>query len=233
MRKILNALSKTAAELFYFELGKYPLRIVWSKRRFMYLWEILHRDTDELVRKVYETQKLSHNKGDWYLIMQNERAKYEISESDDEISKMSQNKFRKIVEKKIHQYALKHLNTMASKHSKSTKIAAEKFEKKAYFSDHRFSKEESQLLFALRTKMIDCKSNFRNQFDNVLTCRTCQEVNSVEDEDHLLSCKTLNTEEYDVQFSDVYCNLDKQYKVTKVFKRILRRRQIYLDTLMT
>ena len=128
---------------------------------------------------------------------------------------------------------MKYLNTMASKHSKSTKIAAEKFEKKAYFSDHRCSKEESQLLFALRTKMIDCKSNFRNQFDNVLTCRTCQEVNSVEDEDHLLSCKTLNTEEYDVQFSDVYCNLDKQYKVTKVFKRILRRRQIYLDTLMT
>ena len=76
--------------------------------------------------------------------------------------------------------------------------------------------------------MIDCKSNFRNQFDNVLTCRICQEVNSVEDEDHLLVCKTLKTEEYDVQFSDVYCNLDKQYKVTKEFKSILRRRQILL-----
>ena len=186
MRKILNAHSKTAAELFYFELGKYPLRIVWSKRRFMYLWEILHRDTDELVRKVYETQKLSHNKGDWYLIMQDERAKYEISESDDEISKMSQNKFRKIVEKKIHQHALKYLHGLASKHSKSTKIAAEKFEKKAYFNDRRFSKEDIQLLFALKTKMIDCKSNFSNQFENDLTCRTCQEVNSVEDEDHIL-----------------------------------------------
>ena len=139
MRKILNAHSKTAAELFYFELGKYPLRIVWSKRRFMYLWEILHRDTDELVRKVYETQKLSHNKGDWYLIMQDERAKYEISESDDEISKMSQNKFRKIVEKKIHQYALKHLNTMASKRSKSTKIGVENLKRRPFLVTIDFS----------------------------------------------------------------------------------------------
>ena len=122
---------------------------------------------------------------------------------------------------------------MASKHSKSTKIASEKFGKKAYFSDNRLSKEDIQLLFALRTKMIDCKSNFSNQFDNVLTCRFCQEVNTVENEDHLLLCKTLNTEEYDVQFSDVYCDLDKQYKVTKVFKKVLRRRKIYEETMMT
>ena len=46
--------------------------------------------------------------------------------------------------------------------------------------------------------MIDSKSNFSNQFDNELTCRTCQEVNSVEDEDHILICKTLNSEKYDV-----------------------------------
>ena len=81
--------------------------------------------------------------------------------------------------------------------------------------------------------MIDCKSNFSNQFDNVLTCRFCQEVNSVDNEDHLLLCKTLNTEEYDVQFSDVYCDLDKQYKVTQVFKKVLRRRKIYQETMMT
>ena len=71
LRKILNAHSKTAAESFYLELGKYPLRFVWSKRRLMFLWEILQRDTkEELISKIYYTQKLIANKGDWYVIIQ-------------------------------------------------------------------------------------------------------------------------------------------------------------------
>ena len=58
MRKVLNAHSKTATEAFFLELGKLPLRFVLSKRRLMYLWHIVHRDTDEIIWKIYEAQKL-------------------------------------------------------------------------------------------------------------------------------------------------------------------------------
>ena len=112
-RKILNAHSKTAAESFYFEIGKYPLSFTWAKRRFMYLWEILHRDKDELIRKVYEAQKLQYCKGDYFQIVKEERMKYDISESDDDIAKTSQDKFRKIVEKKVNQFAIKYLKGLA------------------------------------------------------------------------------------------------------------------------
>ena len=80
--------------------------------------------------------------------------------------------------------------------------------------------------------MIYCKSNFSNLFDNKLNFRTCQEVNSVEDEDHRLLCKTLNTENYDVKFSNVYCDIEKQYKVTQIFKIVLRKRNSYLDAMI-
>ena len=231
LRKILSAHSKTAAEAFYFELGKYPLRFVWAKRRFMYLWQILHRDTDELVRKVYETQKLKPCKGDWFTIMQNERSTYELEISDSEISKISEYKFRKIIQEKINKQAIKYLEGLASKHMKSTQIAAEGFGKKDYFNDNRFSKEDIQLLFALRTKMTDCKSNFSNQYGNNLTCRLCQELNSVEDEDHILRCKKLNTEDYNASFADVYENIDKQYVVTQIYKKVLRKRNLYLEAM--
>ena len=88
----------------------------------MYLWEILCRDTDELVQQIYETQKVNPDKGDWYLIIQQEKAKYGIDESVFEISKVSQYKFRKTVEKKIHLYTMKYLNSLANKHSKSTDL---------------------------------------------------------------------------------------------------------------
>ena len=51
----------------------------------MYLWHILHRDTDELTWKVYEAQKLKCTKGDWFEILMTERQKYGILESDKQI----------------------------------------------------------------------------------------------------------------------------------------------------
>ena len=79
--------------------------------------------------------------------------------------------------------------------------------------------------------MTDSKSNFSNLFDNDLTCRMCNEVNSVEDEEHILICKKLNTERYDATFADVYSDIEKQYKVTQVYKKVLRRRKIYLEAM--
>jgi hypothetical protein len=231
LRKILNAHSKTAAESFYFELGKYPLRFVWSKRRFMYLWHILHTDRDELIRKIYEMQKLDHNKGDWFESIQQDRSEFDIVETDQEILGMSQEKFRNLIEKKIQMGAIKYLKVLAAKHSKSVKLVTDKLEKKAYFTDRRFSKEDVQLLFALKTKMIDCKSNFSQQYDNNLVCRICKDINTVENEDHLLLCPSLNTENYDVRFSDVYADVDRQYKVTQVYKKVIRRRTIYLEAM--
>ena len=163
--------------------------------------------------------------------MQNERPKYELDISDSEISKISEYKFRKIIQEKISKQAINYLVGLANKHMKSTEIAAEGFGKKEYFNDRRFSKEDVQLLFALRTKMTDCKSNFSNQYGNNLICRMCQELNSVEDEDHILLCKTLNTEQYEVTFTDVYGNIDQQYRVTQIYKKVFRKRNLYFEAM--
>ena len=231
-RKIFNAHSKTPCETFFYETGKYPLRFIWAKRRLMYLWQILRRGEDELVSKVYKTQKLTHTRGDWYQIVKDDKVKYGIVESDEEISEMSQTKFKKMIENKLHESALKYLRDLANKHSKSTLISEEKFGKKAYLKDRRFSKEDCQLLFALKTKMIDCKSNFSHLYDeDDMSCRICKEENSYEDEDHLMVCKSLNTDLHDVTYSDVYGNVNKQHRVTQVFKKILRKRNILIETM--
>ena len=46
------------------------------------------------------------NKGDWVKIMQ-EGDKYNMLESDEDISKISQEKFRDIVKKKVNSFAVK------------------------------------------------------------------------------------------------------------------------------
>ena len=84
-------------------------------------------------------------------------------------------------------------------------------------------------MFALRTNMLDCKSNFQNQHEDDLSCRICKDSNVLEDEDHLLACKVLNDQKYSVQFDDVYKDVDKQYEVVQVFKKVMRKRKVYLE----
>ena len=230
LRKILNAHSKTATEAFFLELGKLPLRFVLSKRRLMYLWHIVHRDTDEIIWKIYETQKIKCNKGDWYELLQIERMENNIRQTDEEIASMSRDKFKNIVDSKVTSHAVYYLNELAEPHSKSDFIVDDKFERKSYFTDRRFTKEDVQLLFALRTRMTNCKVNFKKQFGNNLKCRICEDEESEENEDHVLNCTVVNgAETYDVQFTDVYGDADAQYKAVKVYKKVFRRRQIYLD----
>ena len=228
LRSILNAHSKTATEAFYLELGIYPLKYHLSKRRFMYLWHILHTDASELIRKVYDIQKSNPNKGDWVKMMEEEQGKYDLEISDTEISSMSRGKFENIVKKKIKTHAAQYLKNKGLNHSKSVEIASQKFQKKGYFSDRKMSRDDIQLLFKLRTKMLDCKTNFEGQFED-MSCRACKDINSVENEDHILYCSVLNTDNHEVRFSDVYGNTEIQYKALQVFKKILRKRKVYLE----
>ena len=78
MKKILNAHSMTAKEAFYLEAGLIPINIVLSKRRLLYLWNILHRDENELLQRVYLAQKVSKTKNDWSELVEKDKIDFEI-----------------------------------------------------------------------------------------------------------------------------------------------------------
>ena len=77
--------------------------------------------------------------------------------------------------------------------------------------------------------MTNCKSNFKQQYVNNLKCRICASEGSVEDEDHILICPALTDGQTDVQFTDVFGDIDSQLHAVKVYKKVLRKRQVYLD----
>ena len=81
-------------------------------------------------------------------ILQTERENLNIRLTDDEIEKMSREKYKTLVEKCIQSEGVKYLCGLAAPHSKSDFIVNDKLEKKAYFSDRRFSKEDVQILFS-------------------------------------------------------------------------------------
>ena len=91
------------------------------------------------------------------------------------------------------------------------------------FSDGRFNKFDIQLLFTLRTKMLNCNSNFHNQ---QYSMQNSQRDKHYQNEDHILKLFVLNDEVYQVTFSDVYGSIDEQYKAVQIFMKVLRRRLV-------
>ena len=80
--------------------------------------------------------------------------------------------------------------------------------------------------------MLDVKSNFKNLYENDLTCRTCEKLGSEENEDHILVCETLVSEidvqDIKVEFDFVYRNIEYQKLAVKAYKSVLRKRGILL-----
>ena len=88
----------------------------------MFLFHILSRKESELVRKVYEAQRLKPVLHDWYDMIKSEKEKYNINLSDHEIQCLSKNRFKKIVNEKVNQYALSKLISKAQNQFKCRQI---------------------------------------------------------------------------------------------------------------
>ena len=230
LRKTLKSHSKTPKEALYLETGLLPIRYLAMQRRLMYLHNILKKPKTELIRKVYETQKILPTKNDWFQQISEDKNKLGLSLSDEEIQTFSKDRFKTLVTKAVRNFALNILNQNASKNenSKSRNLIKVEFTREKYLEDKRFSKSESELLFALRTQMVPgIKSNFSSQYVNNLTCELCSA--HPDSQENLLTCaaltKNVNIPD-NVQYEDLFRSVEKQLAIVKVFKQLLREREI-------
>ena len=103
-----------------------------------------------------------------------------------------------------------------------------------YLKNIRFSISETQLLFQLRTRMFAVKSNFKNKYKVDQSCELCKINES--NQEHQLSCPVLikflpELSLTNVQYKDLFGNVDKQLKFIKVYSKIARQREIFLERL--
>ena len=88
-------------------------------RRIMYYWTILQKEDNELVRKVFETQRLLSNKNDWVLQLKSDLEECNITLTEKDIKSMKKEAFKSIVKKQIKNLSMNYLINLRSKHSKT------------------------------------------------------------------------------------------------------------------
>ena len=233
LRNILSAHSKVGIECMFFDVGKMPLRYHIIIRRQLYLWHLLHTEETELIVRVFNSQKLTPKRGDWIKLVEDDHAKLGLTLPYPRIAKTSHNMFKKLVEEKVKALALKDLNKLKEKHSKSEKFASSSLQVADYLKDPRLMKKQQQLLFRLRSRTLNVKCNFSNQYENVF-CSTCKLF--PETQAHLLQCpeivknmQNLVPKASEINENDIYGSLENQIKITRIFEEVLQIREKILE----
>ena len=211
--------------------GKLPIQFIIAKKRFMYLWEILSRNPSEIIYKVYKLQEMKPTIGDWFLMMKEERKKYAINITDEEIKSLSKHKFKTLVQKKIHRYAFDYLLSLGKSHSKSRKtiesLNSDQLETQQYLVTNQLTTPQRQLMYYIQSNSYDVKANYKKKYVHDMTCRSCKINDSYEDITHLTICRTLNDDKLSyANPEDIYSNLDKQIQFIKYFEKIDLKRKL-------
>ena len=228
LRKVLNAHSKTPKEAFYLEAGLIPFRFIIAKRRFMFLWNILKRDDQDMVKNSYKVQKLNPVKGDWTISIEQDKEYYGITHTDEELANMSQGQLKDYINRKVNIKALEYLNSTAISHSKSQRLTKSEVKSEDYLTSNKFSRSEAELLFALRTRMTKTKMNFKMLHGQDIFCTACKL--QPETQQHLLQCPILTQNisiPSDLEYEDLYKSTDYQQRIVRLFKEVLRQKEIF------
>ena len=127
--------------------------------------------------------------------------------------------------------AIKHLNEIAESHSNYKYLIKPNLKREDYFNDQSMSRSDVELLFSLRTHMIDVKKNFSSKYNNSIGCHLC--LVYVEDQKHLMNCEKLTLRvnvPVNVEYDDIFKSVEKQREVVHVYKELLRVCEIFLNT---
>ena len=195
LRKIFSAHSKTPLETLYLESGNVPIRFLLKARRLNFLWYILNEDRGSLIRSFFDAQRENPSERDWIQTVKQDLNDLEITLSMEEISKMSKLEFKELVKEAVRELAFKYLQQLRVSHRKAEDLVYENLNLQNYLlagSRTQMTIHERQFLFALRTRMVDVKANFKiGQRD--IRCRACSQAE--ESQEHILQCPELQEKE--------------------------------------
>ena len=170
IRQLLKAPKGTPKEVLYLELGIIPFRDIIIGRRLNFSHSILNENPHSLIYKFFEVQWKYRTRRDWVTLVQKDLEYLELQDlSLETIKNMKKIQFRSLVKQKIEEKTLEKLEKIKQTHSKVKILEHNELRMQKYLqpNSEKIRKEEAQLIFKLRSRMTNVKTNFKGKFDNL------------------------------------------------------------------
>ena len=119
------------------------------------------------------TQWYNPTKGDWTEIVKKDLEDFGIPCDFDDIKRKSNDAFKRIVNVKAKEYALRTLRTKQETHTKLDSLVYKEKKMQRYMLSDELKPKKKKLLFKSRTKMLDFGENYKGGRTHVM-CPLCK-----------------------------------------------------------
>lgn len=141
LQNFFNCPCTVPIEAYHIETSTLPLRYALLQRKFMFLWTILNKPDDELIKKVFLVQKEFSTSDSWVSTVESEIEEYDINLTFNDISKITKSRFKELVSQKIRVKAVMYVTSLQAQHSK-TKFLTHSNQMKPYLTSIALSLKE-------------------------------------------------------------------------------------------
>ena len=182
-----------------------------------------------LGKGLYTVQKQFPTKNDWILQIEEDLKMLDIDLSEKAIKKMKKHKFKKLIKKKLFEKSTEFLFNMKNKENRSKTKNLMSYKFQDYLQNNILTTKQKKLLFSLRTRSVDVKTNYKSIYTFNMQCRLCEK--DEDSERHYLKCDKisnkidpsidLNQAKYENIFSS---NIEEQINITRIFDQIFKIR---------
>jgi hypothetical protein len=107
LESLVSCHSKTPKELAHLELGTLKLRHILTQNRLLYHHHIITQNENETIRKIYEKQKTTPTKGDWFELLREDFKFMEQEMDDEKIKSITKEQYKKQVRQWVRKAAFK------------------------------------------------------------------------------------------------------------------------------
>ena len=167
------------------------------------------------------------SKDDWTVQVEKDLKEIHLNISMESIKVMSKEEFGKKVRIAVSKAAFKFLRAEKQKRSKVREVKHDNLEMQNYLTPTGLSLKQAKLIFQLRSRMLDVRTNFKNKYNDLL-CPVCKE--KPDTQQHVLECSALlqNTNfitDSTVLYSDIFdSDVQKLKSVTQLFDNLWKKR---------
>ena len=226
LRQVLKTSKGCPIVQMYLAVGQIPARFEIQKMRLLYLKYILHQDSDSLLSKFFFLQLELPTRGDWASTCVKDLNELKIEKSFEEIRKMTENEYRKLLKQKVSENAFNYL--MSKRGRKGSENVQIELGMEEYLlpTNNELSILEKQRLFSMKNRMTKIPANFPKE-NQEYNCN----CGSKEDMNHIYVCEILNCgNQPSIEYKKLYTGtISEQIKVFRKFEMNLAKREELLN----
>ena len=239
LRYICQSHEKTPLEFLFLETGAIPIDYIIASRRISFLHEILSRNDNELIKRVFIAQQAHPCPGDFITLVKEDFQKIGETYDQETLCTTPKTIFKRYLKQKIRDAVFSELSNIQAGHSKVRDIVYTNFKIQPYLNHPSFSNSDCKILFALRSHSLrGIKGNFSSINKEDMSCPLfCDNIKPQDDQPHILVCKKLlgqlSSKDLEAttlsEYNHIYGSLEEQKSVVSTFRTLLKVRENLLE----